>query len=115
VDQGASDRRALLLATRQLGWIVTATVRQSNALDQVLDALWIAAMIEGQRQGDVFFHRQVWDEMKGLEDHSDSAPAEIDEVFLGGRTEVDPTNSHRPVIGAIHRRHQIQGRRLAAP
>src|SRR5881628_1887353 len=83
VRQRARERDALLLASRQLRWIVMRPARQTNFVEQRLRArAGIARARDLHRDSDVLKRGQRGDEMEELEDESDLFSPELRELVL---------------------------------
>jgi hypothetical protein len=111
------DRHALLLAAGELRRVVLHAVRHADALERLLHpllALRRGHAAVGERQLDVLVHRQVADEVEGLEDEADLAVADarpVGHAQVGDRLRVERV---APLGRRVEETEQREQRRLAA-
>ena len=89
------DGDALLLAAGQLARAVLQAVLQADRGDDLVDPRRVAVVAaEHQRQEDVLLGRERRDEVVGLEDEPDLAPAQLGEVLVVELGEVGVADVH---------------------
>jgi hypothetical protein len=109
--QGPRNGDALLLATRQLAWIMKKPVAEACSGKLVArPRKGVCRYLELQGNCDVIERCHGWDEMKGLEDEADIVAAEDGEFILAHGGEVMTVHANRARSWALKSAdHQQQG------
>ncbi len=114
---GAGDRHALLLASRQVTGPVVHPVAEVDLLEQLLR---LAACLPArdaaaaERDDDVVASREARDEVERLEDDADGVASVLGERLAAQRRHLRVADHDRPRRRAQDRRERGQERRLAA-
>ncbi len=110
VHQGAGQRHALLLTTRQLPWAALLAALELDQAQHLVDPRIDQPLLElpaAEPERDVVEHRHVWEERIALEDQVDVAPVRRDPHDVVA-VQQDPTRRRR-----LEARDHAQRRRLA--
>ena len=112
--EGAGEGDSLLLAARELGRVVVASVLEPHAGEQLLGprAAVLAAELEGDL--DVLTGGERGDEVERLEHEPHALAAEGGPLVLAERREVDPVEDDPAGGGTIEPGEQAEERALAA-
>src|SRR5262245_44936923 len=114
----AGDSDALLLAAGELRRVVVHAVRHADALERVqrrLAALFaVHAFTVGERQLDVLQHRQVADQVEGLEDEADALVPDLRARGASERRDVLAVEQVLALGRRIEEAEQREQGRLAA-
>ena len=92
-EQGACDGGALLLAAGKRVRIMGAAMAKLKAFKELRDSgiqLCFVDVMESRKDGkeDVFFRRQRWNQVEGLEDDADVLPSEQRQLMVVERGEI---------------------------
>src|SRR5256885_2515034 len=115
---GARDRHALLLTARELPWRMVHAVLESDQRERrlhVLAPLGLGERRQQQRQLDVLVGGEHRDEVVELEHEPDVRGAPAGELRFAQFRDVRAGDDHRPRIGAIDARDQVEQGRLPGP
>ena len=99
VGQGARDADALALTAGELVGSLSGVLGQPDALEQLLDprrALGDRRADQPQRDLDVLGGGERRQQREGLEDEAELTPAQLDEVALACRRELDVSQPDPP-------------------
>ena len=115
MDERPRDRQALLLAAAELVGQPRRRAVEPEALDERAPARRGVGGAAGQARGeqDVLLARQLGDEVEGLEDEADVAPAHAGELALGASVQAAADHLDRARLGPVEGAEQVQQRRLA--
>lgn len=117
VDKGARDGDALHLSARQLRYTMVPMVdRKRDGLQRVYGAhLALAArhIGVGQRQHDVFDHRQARQQIKALKDKADAQRSHLGELIIVELGDVEPLQEVIARRRFVQAAQDVHERRLA--
>src|ERR1700730_8661675 len=117
MNEGAGDRDALLLATRQLVRVLVLFPFEPHDAEHFLDLrleMAQGALGDAQREGHVLEHRQVGQQLEVLEDHTD-LPPQVREMAPLEAAQILPLDTDGAGGGLFLANQEADQRRLAGP
>src|SRR6266853_451705 len=115
IDQRARDGHALLLAARKLRGEMFQAVSQANAAQGFGGLVLIGDAMEILCEHDVFKRREIWHEMKLLENETDFLGAIAGQLALAELADLHAIHHHTPSGGVVEASENIDQRRFAGP
>src|SRR6266853_1241252 len=115
IDQRARDGHALLLAARKLRGKMFQAVPQANAAQGFGGLVLIGDAVEILREHYIFKRREIWHEVKLLENKTDFLGAIAGQLALTELADLHPIHHHAPRSGVVETSENIDQRRFAGP
>src|SRR5262249_28507859 len=115
VDERASDRDALLLAARQLGWEVCGLLRQPDEIEDLRDLRShdvLRPADDLERERDVLVDRLVREQLEVLE-HAADVAAQLRDLPRAQAADVTPGDEHPALGGHFVAKQQLEEGGLA--
>src|SRR5450631_1240677 len=109
-DQRARNGHTLALATREFVGTMICPIFESHSFQEGGSALIRFALseaLQSKRQGDIFEGRQGWQQVEGLENHSDFFPTHAGARVVGKSGKIDAVDGDGPGVRFIESANKV--------